>query len=283
MLLFEKFARVLKLEMPARATMLAMPAKITFCSIIFILSFKPLLAENNYPPSFGLSISTKMGINAAAVPKGIQNAPAILKGVDFAGMGYLPLSSKSRIGFMLEFGSTNSPFELTSNNISHITGSLFNPDTSYISEKFYFSQRAFTISPLFVLSGFVVGVDIGFPGAVKHPDVTIKNININDISRINEVARLVPMSNDVDVSFRMGCIIPVFTSSAGTLNFIANLTYQITGIDYMYNYETVISPSLTVTQKKISSYTYNPLTVGVGVNYLFNLNNLFNKTGEISE
>ena len=195
--------------------------------IVSVLSFGSLSASTNYPFSAGISISGKIGVNAAEVPNGVQNALSVLKGVDIALLGYLPMSENSKTGLFVELGYTNTPFGLKyygTNETGHI------------------NQKLITISPLFLMSGFVVGLDFGFAASTAVDD--------------NVVANLLPMENSLNVNVRVGGMIPLHTSKIGVLNFTANATYSLTGSDYWQG-----------------AYTYNPTTLSIGLNYLFNLEN----------
>jgi len=198
----------------------------TFLAFLFMLIFanKALVSADNYPFSAGLSVSGKMGINAAKVPDGIQNNPSLLKGVDFGVLGYLPMSEDSRTGLFVELGYTNTPFALK-NYATNITGHI--------------NQKLLTISPYLLMSGFTIGLDFGFAlSKTVDPEVLI----------------FTPMDNDINVNIRVGGMIPLHTSSIGTLNFIANATYSLTGLQYLQ-----------------TAYTYQPSTLSIGLNYLFNL------------
>ena len=198
--------------------------KIFFSLAIMLIVASQSLSANNYPFSVGASISGKMGINAAAVPDGVQNALSFAI-PDVGILGYLPMSDESRTGLFVELGYTNSPFGFKGYQ-ENIT--------------WYYNQKFFTVSPYLLMSGFTVGLDFGFAlgGTVKIDGKTTKFDSWN---------------NDLNVNLRVGGMIPIHTTSVGTLNFIINGTYLLTGSDYSGN------------------YTYNPSSLGIGFNYLFNL------------
>jgi len=103
----------------------------------------------------------------------------------------------------------------------------------------HINQKFFTISPYILMYGFTVGLDFGFPLS-------------KSLERVD--ATLIPIEPDISASLRVGGMFPLHTSQIGTLNFTVNATYSITGLDY-WN----------------ATYTYNPATLSIGLNYLFNL------------
>jgi len=199
--------------------------KIFLClALMLIVSGKSMLVAGNYPFSVGLSLAGKMGVNAAEVPEGTQNALGFAV-PDVGLLGYLPMSEDSKTGLFVELGYINTPFGLKGykENI-----------TRHINQKF------FAISPYILMSGLTIGLDFAFAlsGTVRVKDVTTD---------------FTPWNNDLNVNLRVGGMIPLHTSSIGSLNFIINGTYALTGADYSGN------------------YTYNPATLSIGLNYLFNL------------
>ena len=103
-------------------------------------------------------------------------------------------------------------------------------------------QRWLNISVSVMLSGVIVGLDFGFDAFKDKYDVFFDN------------TQTVPLSkNDFNANLKVGGIVPVYESQLGCLNFYIMGTYNITGIDYR------------------GDYTYNPVTLGLGLNYLFNL------------
>jgi hypothetical protein len=148
-----------------------------------------------------------MGINAAEVPNSIQNALSVLKGVDFALLGYLPMSEDSRTGLFVELGHTNTPFGIKYYGLA-------DRDNGHIN------QRFFTISPYLLMSGFTIGLDFGFALKLRESDLN------------NVTANLIPMKSDINVNLRIGGMVPLLTSDLGTLNFIVNGTYSFTGLSY---------------------------------------------------
>ena len=165
------------------------------------LATNSIFAADNYPFSVGASVLGKFGVNAAEVPQGTQNAISFLNGVDFALVGYMPMSEESKTGLFLELGYTNSPFGLKSTGF---------PEVYKVNAKF------FTISPILLMSGFTVGLDFGFGLSTDY--------NFSEYYR--------PMDNDINVNLRIGGIIPVYQNRIGALNFIINGTYSITGMQY---------------------------------------------------
>jgi hypothetical protein len=160
-------------------------------------------AMDNYPFSAGLTISGKMGVNAAEVPSGINNALAILSGVDVALVGYLPMSEDSKTGLFVELGYTNTPFSLKYYG-SDISGDV--------------NQKFITISPVVLISGFTAGLDFGF--------------NL-DTKMDKNILHLAPLDDDININVRLGGMVPLYTHSLGILNLVANAAYSITGSTYM--------------------------------------------------
>ena len=183
--------------------------KIKFLSLFFLLVFETslLLALDNYPFSVGASISGKMGINAASVPSGLQNAISILGGVDAAVLAYMPMSDDTRTGVFLEIGYTNTPFGLK----QYGTG---NNQTSYLNQKWL------TISPIILMSGVAIGLEFGF------------NAFEDEVDKKYFMFGNMPRKPDFNVSLRVGYMYPIFTNHIGSLNFHINATYNITGSDY---------------------------------------------------
>ncbi len=104
----------------------------------------------------------------------------------------------------------------------------------------YMNQKWLTVSPILMMSGLSVGLEFGFDAFKDWVDG-------------NNMFGLLPVKkDDFNVTLRVGYMYPVWATSVGTLNFQINGTYNITGANY-------------------SNYTYNPATISLGLNYLFNL------------
>ena len=204
-----------------------MKTKVLLLVSLLVLNTSSLLAFDNYPFSVGASIAGKMGVNASNVPNGIYNNLSFLKGVDLAAMVYLPMSDESRTGMFVEIGYTNTPFGLKQR------------ETNFTS---WMNQKWLTISPILLMSGVSVGLDFGFNA--------FDDVIDEDYLMFGNL----PLAKDgFNVTLRAGYMYPVFTSSIGTLNFMFNATYNITGTTYR------------------GDFTYNPATFSLGLNYLFNL------------
>lgn len=177
-----------------------------FLTTMFLLlaATSSIFAADNYPFSIGASISTKFGVNAAAVPDGTQNALLFLRGADFALSGYMPMSEDSKTGLFLELGYTNLPFGLKQ------TG---------FNEVYEVNTKFFTISPVLLMSGFTIGADFGFALSTNY----------------NYLIEYAPMDNDINVNLRVGGMIPLYQNKIGALNFIIHATYSITGMQYGYS------------------------------------------------
>jgi hypothetical protein len=110
----------------------------------------------------------------------------------------------------------------------------------YSQQQFsYINQKWLTISPIVMMSGLAIGLEFGFDA-------------FNDYIDENQLFGNIPFKEDFNVSLRIGYMQPLLFSPVGVLNFIINGTYNITGSNY-------------------GDYTYNPATISLGLNYLFNI------------
>lgn len=104
----------------------------------------------------------------------------------------------------------------------------------------YMNQKWLTISPLLIMSGVLIGLEFGFNA-------------FDDWVDDKKMFGNLPMKkDDFNVTLRVGFMHPVWTTPLGTLNFQLNGTYNITGANYL-------------------DFTYSPVTLSLGLNYLFDL------------
>ncbi|MCL2039701.1 MAG: hypothetical protein FWG85_04650 [Bacteroidetes bacterium] len=105
----------------------------------------------------------------------------------------------------------------------------------------YMNQKWLTVSPILLMSGVSVGLEFGFNA-------------FDDWIDDNNMFGMLPIAKDgFNVTLRVGYMHPVWTTPVGTLNFQINGTYNITGTNYR------------------GDFTYSPVTLSLGLNYLFNL------------
>lgn len=88
--------------------------------------------------------------------------------------------------------------------------------------------------------GFTAGLNYGLISSAKMEDYDLPTDNYNNM-----------------LEFRLGTHIPIMENSSGRLNLNARLGYFLTG--------------LLVDQAVSGSYNINPVTLSVGISYLFNL------------
>ena len=205
-----------------------MKNKFLLLLFVLVIQANSLLAFDldNYPFSAGLSIAGKMGVNAANVPDGLQNSLSFLKGVDVAATVYLPMADDSKTGIFVELGYTNTPFGLKQYGTNA---------TSFMNQKWL------TVSPIVLMYGITLGLEFGFDAFGDAVDEKYVMFGFT------------PRKPDFNVNLRVGFMQPLMSKPLGTLNFIINGTYNITGSDYW------------------GDYTYNPATISLGLNFLFNL------------
>jgi hypothetical protein len=199
---------------------------VTIIITFSILAFAPAksFSLDNYPFGAGISVLTKMGINASEVRTDYQNALSYLGGVDVAAMVYVPMANDSRTGVFFEVGYTNTPWAIKR---------YYDKEVSEINQKYL------TISPIIMMSGFCIGADLGFKVFDNWVDEKV-------------LFGLLPYDDDFNLNLRIGGMMPLYTTEMGTLNFVVNASYSVTG-------------------STCGDVTYHPATISLGFNYLFDL------------
>jgi len=193
--------------------------------VIFgINNFSSYAATKKLSMGLGAYINGKIGINAAEVMPGIKNN-ILLGGPDFGIIGCVPLSEDMSTAGMLEVGYTSLPFstkiELVGKNVEYVF--------KYV-----------TISPQFFISGFTVGLDIGFHNATY--------LNGTETSIYNSAAE------GIYTAVKLGGMFPVLTNELGALSVALNGSYALTGIG-----------------NEGEKYPFHPASLSLGLNYMFNL------------
>lgn len=117
------------------------------------------------------------------------------------------------------------------NVVGDIEGDLYKIQLSYL-----------TLSPSFYLSGFYAGFDFGIPMAVS-------------VVRDGESTSSSTDNVNTLVEFHLGGMIPVMSNKDGRLNIVLRAGYMITGT--IADFDSEFNPRVG--------------SVGIGVNYLFNL------------
>lgn len=198
--------------------------------------------EYNYPLSVGPYLGIRGGVNTTDPPEGIKNAFSISSLPDFGVTGYLPLSDEQKMGAVLDLGY---------HTISY--GQKFDADEDM---NWVLNLNYFNIGPAFSFNGFLIGLNVGVPlgGTNSSDDEEIQQFLLGGEEEIDiEADHMATI-----VELRLGGMIPLVKTETGRLNFIIDAGYFLTGV---------------ADSKELGDdeNNYHPVTLRLGLNYLFNL------------
>lgn len=219
-----------------------------FALLVFLAFASGVMAQNIF---LGPYVLLKVGINGAGTPEGSKSS------LNFNGIPDFGITAKwmfdrySSLGLVGDVGYSTYSFRIGPDNADEAA------DASTI----IFKPSYFTIVPSIYLSGFTLGVAFGIPVAYS-----VQNAKGDDRSALF-LADTRDLTSPL-IELRVGGMIPVVKSETGTLSILLQGGYMLTGMvnsTYWQNYRNMFR-----------DYANNPkvISLGVGVNYLFNLSEL---------
>jgi hypothetical protein len=218
--------------------------------VLFIVftSTASMLAQDIY---LGPYVLLKGGTNVAGVPDGLKTS-ANFNGIpDFGLTARWMFDKYSNLGVVLDFGYSTYSFRVGPDNADQAT------DASTI----IFKPSYITVVPSIYLSGFTLGFAFGFPAAYSVMSATGDDKSGQFLANVKDI-------NGPLIELRVGGMIPVLKSEKGILSILVQGGYMLTGMvdnTYWEKYSSTFKDEAN-----------NPkvLSLGVGVNYLFNLSEL---------
>lgn len=222
--------------------------KILLALFIVLTSTACLFAQNIY---LGPYVLLKGGTNVASIPDGLSTS-ANFNGIpDFGLTAKWMFDKYSNLGGVLDFGYSTYSFRIGPANAPEAT------DASTI----IFKPSYITITPSIYLSGFTLGFAFGFPAAYSVMSATGDDKTGQFLADVKDI-------NGPLIELRVGGMIPVLKSEIGILSILVQGGYMLTGMintTYWDKYSSTFKDEAN-----------NPkiISLGVGVNYLFNLSEL---------
>ncbi|MCX7737401.1 MAG: hypothetical protein N2319_11910 [Candidatus Kapabacteria bacterium] len=212
--------------------------------IIFLMIFliaMPILAEDDEMSTkgylkIGPFITGKGGVNTIDPPQGIKNGFAVVPLPDFGVSTLIPFTPNGQTGALIDLAYSSYAYQLK------IYG---NEDVNWVERFSYFN-----IGPSFFFSGFIAGLNLGFPmGGLIGESKNSKEIEINssDMGMLLEI--------------KLGALLELLNTPAGSLNFTIQGGYVLSGL---YKSETV-------------RFNPQPAQLSLGLNFLFNVVNIHNE------
>ena len=215
------------------------------CFIILFLCLLFLIGtaeaqDQNLPLGVGPYFAMKGGINGGEVPTGRQNKVAFNGVPDFGATVFYPLSQTSPLGLTADLAFSTYSYKV----YGFDQGNTFQLTYSYI-----------TFCPNFYFEGFTLGFNFGIPVSAGYGP----KIPTSELGLLAE--------------FRLGAILPLYTDKTGTLNFIINAGYALTGLYKDFSKDDPLITDIPPAPTQIFANNLNPRPISLmaGINYYFNL------------
>lgn len=216
--------------------------KLLFIATIFMLSATQVLPQGM---SLGPNIFYKAGISAVDTPSGRKNGVAPSEYPDLKLVFHYPFNEKQSIGITTDIGLSNFSYVMESYETKHKT----TVNHSY-----------FTINPNMNFGGFLLGLQVGIPISSNYDGKEIKT-----------------STQKITADVTIGGMIPVFKDKIGVLNIIVFGSYNFTGVykDFVNDDPMQAPNACPVCPNGLSeSNNPRPASLGLGFNFLFNLQKL---------
>lgn len=206
--------------------------------LALLLFALPALADDDIISTKGFLkigpfITGKGGVNTIDPPQGIKNGFAVVPMPDFGVSVLIPFAPNGQTGALIDLAYSSYGYQLK------LYG---NEDVNWV-ERFSF----FNIGPNFYFSGFTVGLNLGFPIGGKISESKLRpsaDIKSEDMAMMLEL--------------KIGAMLEMVNTSAGSLNFIIQGGYTLSGL---YKAESL-------------KFNPQPAQLSLGLNFLFNTINI---------
>lgn len=197
-------------------------------------------AAEIYPLGAGLFVAGKAGVNTLDSPDGVKNGYVFNSMPDLGLQVYIPFGSETNLGATIDFAYLNHQY------LFKLYG---NEDVNWKDELAYFA-----ISPNIHISGFLIGMNFGFPLSAKSE---------NDIEE-NEFTYEYDKDNlNTLIDFHLGGLIPVYADDFGRLNLYIQAEYAISKL---FNNDLTTKHLSENTQK----FNIQPAGLKMGLSYIIN-------------
>lgn len=219
-----------------------------FALLVLLVLSSGVMAQNIF---LGPYVLLKVGVNGASTPQGSKSS------INFNGTPDLGITAKwmfdrySALGVVGDVGYSTYSFRIGPDNANEATN----------ASTIIFKPSYFTIVPSIYLSGFTLGVAFGIPVAYS-----VQSAKGDDMSALF-LADTRDLTSPL-IELRVGGMIPVVKSETGTLSILIQGGYMVTGMvngTYWPKYRFMF---------KDDGNNPKVISLGVGVNYLFNLSDL---------
>lgn len=188
-----------------------------------------LKQTNNYKMGIGPIVAFKFGVNAADTQDGIKNGLGVASMPDFGAQFYMPLDPESNMGLIIDAVYANYPYL-----------QKFSNSNADWTDRFQYLGIGANV----YLSGFTVGLNIGFPmggnRVYSDGDLEIPTSSLNTM-----------------FEFRIGGNFTLNESNMGRLLLFINAGYQING---QYTDEV-----------NLGTFNPHPASIQIGLGYLLNM------------
>ena len=212
-----------------------------FFLFALLIILNDLKAEPGQLLSVGPFLTFKGGVNGSEVLKGRKNKVTFNSIPDFGASCFVPLNETGKLAVIVDLAYSSYSFGIKDANGTK----EFTENFSYVS-----------LSPNFYFQGFYIGFNFGMPAAADFGST----IDVGKIATLTEI--------------RVGGKIPLYTDDTGTLNFIIQGAYMLSGVfsDFENN-DPLKNEIPPIPPDKLASQ-YNPRVVSasLGISYLFNIN-----------
>lgn len=195
----------------------------------------------------GPSVVFKGGINAANIPEGLKTG-ANFNGIPDMGFTFRWMFDKnSALGLCLDGEYSTYSFRMRPENES-----VANDDNTYV-----YKPQYITISPGLFFSGITLNLAINLP----------TGIDVSSVSGNASPTLFTVTSNDMtspNMELRLGGQIKAWETETGVMNVVIRGGYMLTGLlkDEYFGTNNIFGDS---------SFNPNVASVGIGINYLFDL------------
>lgn len=233
-----------------------MVKKLITVSLIVLTASLNVYAQRSIAPlSAGPFIAFKGGTNLGSTSELISSNFAFNGLPDFGASLYVPLSSSSKLGLMVDLGYITLAYgeEIDGTDLTGALGDLFGvdlPGNIFSDGDLSFTHRLhyIGISPQLTINSLLFGFQLGIPvgGTTKNDADIEEDIETDGLSTIFEIVG--------------GAKIPLVKKKSGRLNLLLKASYALSGL-------------LKEPDDLGDAEFYNPkvLSISVGVNYLFSL------------
>ncbi len=198
--------------------------------------------EDVYPFGVGLAFAFKGGVNTLDSPGGVKNAYVFHAMPDIGAQVYVPFGTENNMALLLDLAYLTYPYKFK------LYG---NEDVNWVDKLNYF-----VIAPNFHISGFMFGLNLGFPMAANSDNGDVADNPFKyDFEKDN-------MKFLLDI--HIGALIPLIKSDLGRLNLYIQAEYALSKV-----FENDLVTDRPNSSDK-QTFNIQPAAIKFGLSYIFN-------------